>query len=152
MQTVTFRCPHCNNLMAVGIELLGQQVRCPTCQQVVIAPVPTDPPPISDGSSQISLSETTKQEGHDSIFGEGDGEAVFGSAPPKVEVPASTNFAAYPPNIPNPSDVTIVDANVPAPSAAPAEGQAPPSVDAVTSPPLPAAVEIQSAGPAAVEA
>ena len=48
MQTLTFQCGHCNKLMAVGIEYLGQQVRCPHCQQVVIAPshpAPTSPPP-----------------------------------------------------------------------------------------------------------
>ena len=44
MQTVNFRCGSCNNLMAVGAEYLGQQVRCPTCQNVVIAPA-ADPGP-----------------------------------------------------------------------------------------------------------
>jgi phage FluMu protein Com len=38
MQTVNFRCGHCNNVMAVGQEFLGQQVRCPHCQNVVLAP------------------------------------------------------------------------------------------------------------------
>jgi hypothetical protein len=38
MQTVNFQCGHCGKLMAVGVEFLGQQVRCPHCQQVVIAP------------------------------------------------------------------------------------------------------------------
>ena len=32
MQTVQFQCGHCNKLMAVGVEHLGQQVRCPHCQ------------------------------------------------------------------------------------------------------------------------
>ena len=40
MQTVNFQCGHCRNLMAVGTDFLGQQVRCPHCQQVVIAPPP----------------------------------------------------------------------------------------------------------------
>src|SRR5437763_1257562 len=44
MQTVNFRCGHCNNLMAVGTEFLGQQVRCPHCQNVVVAP-PAAPAP-----------------------------------------------------------------------------------------------------------
>ncbi len=46
MQTVNFRCGHCNNLMAVGTEYLGQQVRCPTCLNVVVAPanVPSQAP------------------------------------------------------------------------------------------------------------
>src|SRR5579871_1718122 len=48
MQTVNFSCGHCGNLMAVALELLGQHVRCPHCQQVVVAPsatAPTAPPP-----------------------------------------------------------------------------------------------------------
>jgi phage FluMu protein Com len=38
METLTFQCGHCNKLMAVGAEFVGKQVRCPHCQQVVIAP------------------------------------------------------------------------------------------------------------------
>jgi hypothetical protein len=38
MQTVQFQCGHCGNLMGVSHEYLGQQVRCPTCQEVVVAP------------------------------------------------------------------------------------------------------------------
>ncbi len=38
MQTVNFQCGHCGKLMAVGVEFLGQQLRCPHCQQVVLAP------------------------------------------------------------------------------------------------------------------
>ncbi len=38
METLTFQCGHCNKLMAVGTAHLGQQVRCPHCQQVVVAP------------------------------------------------------------------------------------------------------------------
>jgi len=48
METLTFQCGHCNQLMAVGADFLGQQVRCPHCQQVVIAPshpAPTSPSP-----------------------------------------------------------------------------------------------------------
>src|SRR5260370_40980448 len=45
METLTFQCGHCNKLMAVGTEYLGRQVRCPHCQQVVIAP--TQPAPTS---------------------------------------------------------------------------------------------------------
>jgi phage FluMu protein Com len=48
METLTFQCGHCNKLMAVGVANLGQQVRCPHCQQVVIAPsqpAPTSPLP-----------------------------------------------------------------------------------------------------------
>jgi len=45
METLTFQCGHCNKLMAVGVANLGQQVRCPHCQQVVIAP--SQPAPTS---------------------------------------------------------------------------------------------------------
>ena len=47
MQTVNFQCGHCGKLMGVGSEYLGQQVRCPHCQQVVVAPppAPVNPPP-----------------------------------------------------------------------------------------------------------
>ncbi|MFQ3652164.1 MAG: hypothetical protein SNJ75_17745 [Gemmataceae bacterium] len=38
MQTLNFQCGHCGNLMAVGLEYLGQQVRCPHCTGIVIAP------------------------------------------------------------------------------------------------------------------
>lgn len=38
MQTVNFRCGHCDKVMAVTQDCLGQQVRCPHCQQVVLAP------------------------------------------------------------------------------------------------------------------
>jgi len=38
METVNFPCSQCNNLMAVGTDLLGHQVRCPHCQQVMTAP------------------------------------------------------------------------------------------------------------------
>ena len=45
MQTVNFQCGHCGKLMAVGRENLGQQVRCPHCQQVVLAPSSEAPAP-----------------------------------------------------------------------------------------------------------
>jgi hypothetical protein len=45
MQTVNFQCGHCGKLMAVGVEFLGQQVRCPHCQQVVLAPAANVPAP-----------------------------------------------------------------------------------------------------------
>lgn len=48
MQTVNFQCGHCGNLMAVSTEYLGRQVRCPTCQQVVLAPTSATPAPIPE--------------------------------------------------------------------------------------------------------
>jgi len=163
MQTVTFSCPHCNNLMAVGTELLGQQVRCPTCQQIVIAPTPDAPPPVQEGAiSQISLEQPTKVEGHDSIFGESDGEALFGSAPPKVEVPAekptalgATNFAAYPPGVPNPAEVQINPVEVAPESAQPQASVAPtmpePFIEPASNQSFPATDQTYSAGAIGVE-
>jgi hypothetical protein len=98
--------------MAVLTDLLGQQVRCPTCQGVVVAPDAAPAPPTTTATAsdpQISFDQP-RNEGHDSIFGEALDEDVFGSAPPKVEVPdaaaavANSNFASYPPGVPQPSE------------------------------------------------
>ena len=52
MQTVQFQCGHCGNLMGVSQEFLGQQVRCPSCQEVVVAPASeTTSSPDSDPDS-----------------------------------------------------------------------------------------------------
>ncbi|MBN9122720.1 MAG: hypothetical protein J0I06_26845, partial [Planctomycetes bacterium] len=42
-QTVTFPCPFCGRRMGVPADLLGKQVRCPHCKQVVLAPVGAAP-------------------------------------------------------------------------------------------------------------
>jgi hypothetical protein len=54
MQTVNFQCGHCGKLMGVSGEFLGQQVRCPHCQQVVVAPLSAVPPPASPEASSFS--------------------------------------------------------------------------------------------------
>lgn len=51
MQPVQFKCGHCGQLMAVNSEHLGQQVRCPHCQQIVLAPVPEPAPPTMTAST-----------------------------------------------------------------------------------------------------
>lgn len=38
MQPLTFACPKCGRRMGVGLELMGKQVRCPHCRQIVVAP------------------------------------------------------------------------------------------------------------------
>src|SRR5438270_4922717 len=48
MATVNFQCGHCGKLMAVGTEHLGQQVRCPHCQQVVLVPISAAPLPVPE--------------------------------------------------------------------------------------------------------
>ena len=53
METISFACPQCKNLMAVGVNLMGRSVRCPHCKAVISAPtsantgnpVPPPPPP-----------------------------------------------------------------------------------------------------------
>ncbi len=47
MQPIQFPCGYCGKLMAVSSENVGQQVRCPHCQQIVIAPPPAPPEPAS---------------------------------------------------------------------------------------------------------
>src|SRR5262245_3641530 len=105
MQTVNFNCPHCGNLMAVGTNLLGRNVRCPHCRLVVRAPAaagepsmptPAAPPPTPAPPPQppaapqkvpmFSMPQPTEH--HESIFGERHDEDVFGSEPPKPVLPS----------------------------------------------------------------
>src|SRR5262245_29517026 len=144
MQPVQFKCGHCNNLMAVGPEFLGQQVRCPHCQQVVVAPapqpaaapaeapkesvtVPAEAPPapeftVPSASEQDSIFEPMKID-----------DDLFAAPPPKVEVPAGPApdwmqpAADWPAPAPGP-------APLPEPERAPAEGNLGPTV---TLPPPP---------------
>jgi hypothetical protein len=90
MATVNFQCGHCHNLMAVGQEFLGQQVRCPHCQQVVLAPAPAAPPPPDPGTIEVP-----QQDEHDSIFTppESAQDDLFGAAhAPHVELPTEPAF------------------------------------------------------------
>jgi hypothetical protein len=94
MDNVQFQCGHCGSLMAVSPDLLGQQVHCPNCQEVVLAPAPADEaptrtaPPVEEPpvpqSSLPGISET------ESIFAppEADSDALF-DLPPRglVEIP-----------------------------------------------------------------
>lgn len=131
MQTVNFSCGHCGNLMAVALELLGQHVRCPHCQQVVVAPSattptapPSEPPPPAPPepepysfSSPAAHEEDifTPKEVHDDLFAD--------SKPAALEIPAEPSW----PNAP---------AVAPAPPAADNPPPAPPreSVPAATGP------------------
>lgn len=103
MQTVNFNCPHCGNLMAVGTNLLGRNVRCPHCKTVVRAPAaPGDPPPPPPPPApppvhvpQFNLPEQTEH--HESIFGERHEEDVFGTEPMKPAVPPPVSLPGPPP-------------------------------------------------------
>lgn len=103
MQTVNFQCGHCQKLMAVGTDSLGKQVRCPHCQQVVLAPAPTTapaaemppaPPPAPEPSPApvpeplLVQAPPPADEGGESIFGEVMDDDLFGrSSKPVVEMP-----------------------------------------------------------------
>jgi len=107
METVNFQCGHCGKLMAIGIDHLGLQVRCPHCQQVVVAPivkapdpppVPKNPPaPINEGPTAPAEPMTPSLEFHvpspmeqESIFSESSetGDDLFGAEPVShVEMP-----------------------------------------------------------------
>lgn len=101
MENVTFRCGHCNNLMAVSPTDVGQQVRCPHCQQVVIAPAPTPSPQVTEPQSPappatppspppapLPTFEFRPDTEHESIFSSSESEDPLFSGPtPRVEMP-----------------------------------------------------------------
>lgn len=103
MQTVNFNCPHCGNLMAVGVNLLGRNVRCPHCKQVLRAPaapggVSAQPVPARAPSAPApTFNVPRREEHHESIFGERHDEDVFGSEPPKPVLPPEPAPAARAP-------------------------------------------------------
>ncbi len=116
METVKFQCGHCRNLMAVGAQYLGQQVRCPHCQQVVVAPAPTPPVPAPAPAPAPfappgpALNETAflpprPAADHEDIFSAPeDPDDLFGrpnvprlEVPPPDPAPPAANGAAAPP-------------------------------------------------------
>jgi len=98
MANVNFECGHCHNLMAVGEEYLGQQVRCPHCQQVVLAPAPVQEP-----ATQVPLRDE-----YESIFTppESAGEDLFGDVEvPRIDMPTEPTFPRPAPGAPtSPAD------------------------------------------------
>ncbi len=120
MQTVNFNCPHCGNLMAVGTNLLGRNVRCPHCKQVVRAPAAAGeplvqtpaPPPVPAPPPDTPTFDLPKPlEHHESIFGERHDEDLFGSEPLKPTLPPSE-----PPPVPKPSQAAETIAASPLPA------------------------------------
>jgi hypothetical protein len=127
--------------MAVGVEFLGQQVQCPTCGQIVLAPAAA-PPPALDHTPEFTAAP--KQEGLESIFSdEVHDEDVFGTPRPKVEMPAASGLASLPTNVPPP---------LPSPNGPTTTGfaAAPPGVPQVAPGP-PADVALTVAAPLAPE-
>ncbi len=121
MQNINFNCPHCGNMMAVGENLLGRNVRCPhaKCGKIVKAPVAAGqaatavaaPPSPSESQKSLPVVIPKPTESHESIFGEVHHEDIFESetAPkPTIvvrnagSVAPSTHAAMKPPVIPPP--------------------------------------------------
>lgn len=104
MQTVNFQCGHCGKLMAVGNAHLGQQVRCPHCQQIVIAPPSaSNPTPPSESEAASGLVETILHApppiaDAEDIFAPPDAsEDLFGrSEVPRIEIPPETTSPTLP--------------------------------------------------------
>jgi hypothetical protein len=112
METVKFQCGHCRNLMAVGTEFLGKQVRCPHCQQVVVAPPPqpavpnTFPPPPGPSLGETAFLPPRPAADHEDIFSapDEDPDDLFGrpqvprlEVPPPEPIPTPVNGAVAPP-------------------------------------------------------
>ena len=103
MQTVNINCTHCSKLMGVSIELLGRNVRCPHCKQVVQAPTSAKPAPAAKAGPDDSARPnpptgptpfeptlqmpTAPQESTESIFGEVHDDDLFGTKRPAVQLP-----------------------------------------------------------------
>jgi hypothetical protein len=94
METMNVQCGNCKQLLAVSLEVLGQQVRCPHCKQVILTPAPApvavEPTPagvvppleLSPAMPAVSAMED--------IFGPHDSgsDALFAGPPrPLVEMP-----------------------------------------------------------------
>ncbi|HEV3261073.1 MAG TPA: hypothetical protein VG013_29750 [Gemmataceae bacterium] len=125
MQTVNFLCGHCHNLMAVGTDNLGQQVRCPHCQQVVTAPA-AEVPAAVPGAAAPAPAEPSPAE-KESIFAppEAASDDLFGGPAqlPVVEVPRPSwpNFQIDSAAAPAPPGEPVGASAEPAPSATPAQ-------------------------------
>jgi hypothetical protein len=145
MQTVNFQCGSCNNLMGVSSEFLGQQVRCPHCQAVVVAPAaptPAQPSPTepigffpSFGNQQDDI--FAPPEPTDDLFGDAESPRV--ELPPLAQEPAlalngEANIAPQP--AASPFGSTTASSEPPASSVSTGTGAIPSWMD---SPPAPAA-------------
>ena len=108
MQTVQFQCGHCGKLMGVSHEFLGQQVRCPTCQQIVLAPAGegSELAPSADGNADelflanlqtAPIGDPPSPETQPAAAPEPAPEATAPEAPaPEATAPASASDAIVP--------------------------------------------------------
>jgi hypothetical protein len=114
--------------MGVGSEFLGQQVRCPHCQQVVVAPppAPTNPPLAAapaQPAPQPTVTETVVQApppaDHEDIFAPPEAtDDLFGRPEaPRIEIPADslapTVATEGPPAAPQPAEEPTITATAP---------------------------------------
>src|SRR5262245_1267757 len=137
MQTANFQCGSCGNVMAVGTEFLGQQVRCPHCQQVVVAPPAPAPAP-----SPFQLSPPGE---HEDIFSpKSDHEDVFG----RVAVPSLEIRETPPPPPPGSDGLASPGSPVSAPVPEQAVAEAAPPAPNPFAPTLEAPVGQHPPGPA----
>src|SRR4051794_27653638 len=88
--TVTFPCPFCGRRMGVPAELLGKQVRCPHCKQVVLAPTSVGPAqaPGAAPPAPVQPPPTSAP------------APVFAPVPPPPPAPTSQSPHASEPNLP----------------------------------------------------
>lgn len=173
MQTVNFRCGHCNNLMAVAATHLGQQVRCPHCQQVVTAPssaaapAPVVPPPLPvpppappspappspAPPPTFQLSESVRD--HDSIFAppdEADDDLFGGSPKPRLEIPTEATWPQAPTHPPAEVQPTLPATSFePAPPTETVAWNAPPVVEDAAPPESPTLPFTDDAAPSPTE-
>lgn len=123
METVNFRCGHCNGVLAVSKAHLGQQVRCPHCQQVILAPSsagdsPAPPPPAPEPTMQMPPSIAPEEP--ESIFTARTTEDLFGHLPaPDIELPSGA-----PPSFPH-AEQTVPEHPAEYQTPAPAEATLP---------------------------
>jgi hypothetical protein len=124
MGQVNFQCGHCGQLMGVTEEFLGQQVRCPHCQQVVLAPAgpapaaPDLPPTLfAPPPQELESIFTPPDVSDEDLFG--------GSAGPRIELPPEPVWA--PPPAPPPEPAWVPPPEPPPPE--PATLAPPPHTD-----------------------
>jgi hypothetical protein len=102
MATVTFDCERCGRLMGVSSEYLGQQVRCPHCQQVIRAPAADrlaepKPPLRPPHGIEESIFEAPDDNAGDALFAGPEKSLV--EMPPEPPVP-NLQMEAEPPHEP----------------------------------------------------
>src|SRR5262245_8443039 len=74
MDNVQFSCGHCGQLLVVGVQFAGQQVRCPHCQQVLTAPPAVAAPALADPPAPAA---PPLQETQFNLPGAGEQESIF---------------------------------------------------------------------------